>query len=106
MPSSACKKNLLVVKKNKRILQNLHNWLRDYNVGSDGRVDVPLLLIDDEADSASINTRGPDQDPTAINEQIRTLLALFHKSSYVGFTATPFANIFVHPDTETEMLGN
>jgi hypothetical protein len=97
---------LLVVKKNKRILQNLHNWLKDYNVGPDEHVNVPLLLIDDEADNASINTRSGDQDPTAINEQIRTLLALFHRSSYVGFTATPFANIFIDPESETEMLGN
>ena len=97
---------LLVVKKNKRILQNLYNWIKDYNVGPDGRVDVPLLLIDDEADTASINTRSPDEDPTAINEQIRTLLALFHRSSYVGFTATPFANIFIDPESESEMIGN
>src|SRR5207302_1482032 len=61
---------------------------------------------DDEADNASINTRSPDQDPTAINEQIRTLLALFHRSSYVGFTATPFANIFIDPESESEMIGN
>lgn len=97
---------LLVVKKNKKILQNLHNWIKDYNVGPDGFVDIPMLLIDDEADNASINTRSGDQDPTAINEQIRTLLALFHRSSYVGFTATPFANIFIDPDSEKEMLGN
>lgn len=97
---------LLVVKKNKKILQNLHDWLKDYNVGTDGFVDVPLLLVDDEADNASINTRGVDEDPTAINERIRTLLALFHRSSYVGFTATPFANIFIDPESETDMLGN
>jgi hypothetical protein len=97
---------LLVVKKNKKILQNLHNWLKDYNVGTDGYVDVPVMLIDDEADNASINTRGPDEDPAAINSQIRTLLALFHRSSYVGFTATPFANIFIDPESEAEMLGN
>src|SRR5688500_17293780 len=97
---------LLVVKKNKRVMQNLHNWIRDFNVGADGYVSVPLLVVDDEADNASINTRSPDQEPTAINEQIRTLLALFHRSSYVGFTATPFANIFIDPETETELLGN
>lgn len=97
---------LLVVKKNKRILQNLQDWLKDFNAGTDGHVDVPLLLIDDEADNASINTRRPGEDPAAINSQIRALLALFHRTCYVGFTATPFANIFIDPDSEAEMLGN
>lgn len=97
---------LLVVKKHKRILQNLENWLRDYNAGTDRRIAAPLLLIDDEADSASVNTGASNLEPTAINERIRALLALFRQSTYVGFTATPFANIFIDPDTETEMLGD
>jgi hypothetical protein len=97
---------LLVVKKNKRILQNLENWLRDYNAGPDRRIAAPLLLIDDEADSASVNTGSSNQEPTAINERIRALLALFRQSTYVGFTATPFANIFIDPDTDDEMLGD
>ena len=97
---------LLVVKKNKKILQNLENWLRDYNADNDGQIDTPLLLIDDEADNASVNTRASDQDPTAINERIRALLKLFYRSSYVGFTATPFANIFIDPDSEHDMVGD
>ncbi len=96
---------LLVVKKNYRILQNLENWLRDYNAGQDGQIATPLLLIDDEADNASVNTRGAE-DPTKINERIRALLKLFHRSTYVGFTATPFANIFIDPDSTAEMLGD
>lgn len=96
---------LLVVKKHKQILQNLENWLRDYNAGADKLIAAPLLLIDDEADNASVNTRALDQDPTSINERIRSLLALFRQSTYVGFTATPFANIFVDPETESQMLG-
>ncbi len=97
---------LVVVKKNKRILENLENWLRSYNADSSGRIDAPLLLIDDEADNASINTSSQDNDPTAINEGIRSILHLFTRTSYVGFTATPFANIFVDPETEDEMLGH
>lgn len=97
---------LFVVKKNKQILQNLENWLRDYNAGTDRRIAAPLLLIDDEADSASVNTGVSFLEPTAINERIRALLALFRQSTYVGFTATPFANIFIDPDKETEMLGD
>ena len=66
-------------------------------------ISVPLLLIDDEADAASVNT-GSDENPRAINAAIRKLLSLFSRSSYVGFTATPFANIFISPDTVHEML--
>lgn len=97
---------LLVVKKNKRILENLQNWLRSYNAGPSERIDVPMLLIDDEADNASVNTNQSGQNPTAINERIRSLLNLFTRTSYIGFTATPFANIFIDPDSESEMVGN
>lgn len=97
---------LLVLKKNKRILENLEVWLRSYNAGPDGKISRPLLLIDDEADSASINTSGSSSNPTAINERIRGLLALFHRSSYVGFTATPFANVFIDPDSVDAMIGD
>lgn len=98
---------LFVVKKNKKILQNLETWLRIQNADSNGtgKIHLPLLLIDDEADNASINTRD-QEDPTAINEAIRKLLVLFNQASYVGVTATPFANIFIHPDTNDEMIGD
>jgi hypothetical protein len=62
-----------------------------------------MLMIDDEADNASVNTKGND-DPTAINKNIRKILRLFSKASYVGFTATPYANIFIDPDSTQEML--
>lgn len=94
---------LMVVKKNKTILRNLHKWLKDQNPSSSGKIDVPLLLIDDEADAASVNT-GDETNPRAINAGIRELLKLFSKSSYVGFTATPFANVFISPDSATEAL--
>ncbi|HXN66205.1 MAG TPA: Z1 domain-containing protein [Bradyrhizobium sp.] len=56
-----------------------------------------MLFIDDEADNASVNTSKPDLDPTKTNGLIREILALFRKSCYVGYTATPFANIFINP---------
>jgi signal transduction histidine kinase len=59
-----------------------------------------------EADNASINTRKDPSETTAINKGIRDLLALFTRSSYVGFTATPFANIFIDPLSTNEMLGD
>jgi hypothetical protein len=97
---------LVVVKKNKRILENLEKWLSDFNANQQGKIDAPLLLIDDEADSASVNTNAAGVDPTEINKRIRALLSLFTRSSYLGFTATPFANIFIDPDTDDEMLGD
>lgn len=97
---------LVVTKKNKAILTSLAGWLRTKNADRAGHIDLPLLLIDDEADNASINTRQNPGETTAINAAIRDLLALFKRSSYVGFTATPFANIFIDPSSATEMLGD
>ncbi len=92
---------VLIIKKNKSTLENLYVWLRDNN--QHNLKNFPMLLVDDEADHASINTNKADKDPTAINEAIRNLLSLFTRSSFVGYTATPFANIFVDPETEYEM---
>jgi hypothetical protein len=95
---------LLVVKKNKRILENLAEWLVNYNASAGGNIDIPLLLIDDEADNASINTNL--KKATAINAGIRGLLKVFPRSSYVGFTATPFANVFINPETTNNVEGD
>lgn len=97
---------LVVSKKNKAVLKRLAAWLRARNADREGKIDLPLLLIDDEADNASINTRLEPNETTAINSSIRDLLRLFRRSSYVGFTATPFANIFVDPASTDEMLGD
>lgn len=92
---------IFVTKKNKSVLEKLYNWLKLKNTHSaHGKIDYPVLLIDDEADNASINTNDPDKDPTAINHQIRQMLGLFTRYSYVGFTATPFANIFINPQLD------
>jgi len=97
---------LFVVKKNKSILNNLINWLQNTTADSGGTIDLPVLLIDDEADNASINTNDADSEPTAINDAIRRLLKLFRQASYLGITATPYANIFIDPDKESEMYGH
>lgn len=89
---------ILVVKKNVNVLTSLFHWLKDMNAqGADQIETVPMLLIDDEADHASINTNKPEHDPTHTNRLIRKILRLFAKSSFVGYTATPFANIFINP---------
>jgi len=78
------------------ILGNLINWIeRAYD--NDTIKSVPVLIIDDEADQASIDSSDEDSDPTVINHAIRKLISLFPKSVYVGYTATPFANVFINP---------
>lgn len=95
---------VLVIKKNSSTLKNLTNWLRAHNTGwTKDLVDAPMLLIDDEADNASINTSKNPGEATRINTQIRELLNLFNRSCYVGYTATPFANIFISPDTDEKL---
>ncbi len=94
---------IFVVKKNSSVLKRLNKWLRTFNQNGDQPIDNSILVIDDEADNASVNTRSEDT-PTAINEQIREMLKNFTKSSYVGFTATPFANIFIDPDSFNDMV--
>jgi hypothetical protein len=93
---------VLVIKKNVTTLKALHKWLKELNAQNGQISDVPMLMIDDEADNASINTNKPDIDPTKTNAWIRQILTLFAKSCYVGYTATPFANIFINPDAYDE----
>lgn len=98
---------VIVAKKNVKILERITSWLSDNNtLGADSKINHPLLLIDDEADNASINTKADeDDDPTKTNAAIRKLLFLFSKYTYVGYTATPFANVFINPDIYKDDLG-
>lgn len=94
---------LLVVKKNRSVLDRIQKWAYGQaelnpNSGEKTVRNVPLLFLDDEADYASVNTKSMDEDPTSINKAIRKILKTFDKSSYVAYTATPFANIFISPD--------
>ena len=92
---------VLVIKKNSKVLKSLSDWLDNNKKFTE----LPMLLIDDEADNASINTNKNGEKPTTINRSIRSILDKFKKSNYVGFTATPFANVFIDPTTEESMLG-
>ncbi|MEU5932435.1 Z1 domain-containing protein [Micromonospora sp. NPDC047187] len=102
---------VLVVKKHYKILEYLRNWVTDVH-GTEGEngekvvTDLPLFIIDDEADNASINTvRDPEADPTKTNDAIRSLMKSFDKAAYVGYTATPFANIYIDPDATHSTAG-
>ena len=98
---------VFVIKKNTSTLRNLIDWLRTHNaeLGTE-TIREPMLLIDDEADNASINISHRLDEVSRINGQIRELLKLFARSCYVGYTATPFANIFIDPDTDDDMVGH
>jgi len=93
---------LLVVKKNASVLKRLCNWLQTQAV-NDKITNKSLLIIDDEADNASINTNRKELDPTTINRNICKIISLFNRSAYVGYTATPFANIFI-PQNENDLF--
>lgn len=114
---------ILVVKKHKTILNNLYEWVTSINGELDpetGRRMVsrfPLLLIDDEADNASVNTKNIEREhsedgelisetaPSEINKQIRRLLHAFDRSALVSYTATPFANIFIDEEDPSPEFG-
>lgn len=94
---------LLVVKKNSTVLKRLNTWLLSQAEDINGEKKITsksLLIIDDEADNASINTKKADETPTAINSWIRKIAGHFYRFGYVGYTATPFANIFIPLDKD------
>ena len=104
---------VFVVKKNGSVLKNLNRWIT--RLPEESR-QVPLLVIDDEADQASPDTGDQgvrpdgtfeeDYDPKRINGEIRKLLAAFRRSVYVGYTATPFANILIHDERSAKDFGD
>ena len=97
---------VFVIKKNSSTLKNLIEWLKEHSSrGGTSSINEPILLIDDEADNASINIRHGAGEVSRINGQLRELLQIFDRSCYVGYTATPFANIFIDPETEDQMRG-
>lgn len=111
---------LFVIKKNVTPLKNLVEYiesfanLEDKDTGRKKLKDIPLLVIDDEADQASIDTKKnnfddgkpiPEHNPTTINKFIRQLLVAFDKSAYVAFTATPFGTILINHKNKTVALG-
>lgn len=111
-------RGIMVVKKNATVLRRLVNWLKD-----EVPADLAALIIDDEADQASINTKpsmeeadlgddtgdyAPEKelDPSTINGLIRDLIGQFRRASYVAYTATPFANVLINPDSESDKYGS
>lgn len=90
---------LIVIKKNTFVLKNLIDFLKssEENCYTNEKLDVPVLIIDDEVDQASVDTKDSNslETASAINKGIRNILKILNRYSYVGYTATPFANIFI-----------
>ena len=111
---------MIVTKKNATVLRKILRFFCKNHcaeiIGGKKKIPAkyPALIIDDEADQASINTNVSydeqgnvldDYNPTTINGLIRKLLGIFECRSYIGYTATPFANIFIPPHIEDEKYG-
>jgi len=97
---------LAVIKKHVTVLRRFTDFLRRANVRLE---DLPALIIDDEADQASINTNygkaadGEEIDPSKTNARIRELLSVLPKCVYVAFTATPYANVLIDAEVEADL---
>lgn len=83
---------LLVIKKNSAPLTKLRKWLHD---AKEYLGNCPALVIDDEADQATVATK-------KINPLMRALLDELPKVCYVGYTATPFGNLLIDPADERD----
>ena len=104
---------LAVIKKNVSPLSKIIEWVDSFS--GDLLGDLNVLIIDDEADHASVNmmtgedvdefSGEPENSPSRINRLLRTLIKKLPRVSYVGYTATPFANVFIDPDECDEELG-
>ncbi|MGV9341553.1 Z1 domain-containing protein [Streptomyces sp. NPDC003688] len=95
---------LMVVKKHKTVLTRL---VKDLQKIKTPLSEIPVLIIDDESDEASVNTSNPakpDAERSAINLKISELLGLLPRAQYVGYTATPYANVFVDPSDAEDIF--
>lgn len=99
-----------IIKKNPAPLKNL---IQDLKPLKNELAELPVLIIDDESDQASVDTTNPakwkkgsaeNRKRTTINGLITEILHICPRAQYVGYTATPFANVFVDPDDERDLF--
>lgn len=96
--SNPSMRSIAVVKKNPSRLRRLHKWIKTASATT--RQNCPILIVDDEADQASIDVGTKRQ--STINGLIRDLLAN-PKAAYIAYTATPFANLLIDPSVEQDL---
>ncbi len=107
--SPRAKINVLVIKKNAQIISKLIADLTKLNLKYKGLLnEIPTLLIDDESDQASIDTRRPNkkelEERRKVNGNIIDVLKIMPRCQYVGYTATPYANVFINPDDVDDLF--
>lgn len=87
---------LIIIKKNTKVLQSLKDSFKNIGAGPGSKINLPVLIIDDESDQATINTKKLKKEVSTINAHVRELLADYLNSyAYIGYTATPYANVFI-----------
>lgn len=99
-----------VVKKNAAVLRQFNADLKRAQKTTGNIADLPVLVIDDESDQASINTKNntkksdsEEKERTAVNAEITKILQNCPRAQYIGYTATPFANVFVDPSDPEDL---
>jgi hypothetical protein len=97
---------IVVIKKNATRLKTLITELE--KMSSSVRSGLPAIVIDDESDQASVNTNNliddPDNERSKTNDRIVSLLKVLPRAQYIGYTATPFANVFINPDDPMDLF--
>lgn len=103
-PNERCRTILVTVMKNGSHLRNLAELLNELNLSG-----VPTLIIDDEGDQASLNTRARwaarqgfdienlnENQVSTIYRRITVLRNVFPHHTFLQYTATPQANLFIN----------
>jgi hypothetical protein len=95
-------RTIAVVKKNSSRLQRLREWLK--NLDPLVLRLTPILILDDEADQATPNSKAASDEISKINALVREIWREVRTGTYVGYTATPFANVFMDPDDDDDLF--
>lgn len=92
---------IAVIKKQKQRLANLERYLAD--LAPESLRNYPILIIDDESDQASPDSSLKDDEASTIHELLLRIWSHVNNGTYVSYTATPFANLFMEPDREDSL---
>lgn len=87
---------VMVVKKHEKRLANVAKFLTD--IPDETLRSRGVLIIDDESDQATPNTQAAKDLVSTINQRVKSIWEAVPTGSYVAYTATPFANVFINPD--------
>ena len=92
---------IIIAKKHATVLTKL---IKDFKNVKNDIHEHPVLVIDDESDQASVNAAAENKKRTSINKKLIALLDIFVTAQYVGYTATPAANVFVDSENSNDLF--